>query len=517
MKALSNPNWQIRDQRNRRLRTALIGSALCLPVLAGAIYLVFMFASTFGAVPAGGKDIFVRSGGNFQAALVSAQPGDTILLQAGSVFTGNFELPKKSGDAFITIRTSVSDGQLPGRDERIVPQKYASALPKLVSPNSNPVVNAAPGAHHYRFVGVEFGGTKDGFFNIVQIGNDEATELSELPHHIEFDRVYMHATSPLGQRRGIAANGRSIVIKNSHISGIRRKGEESQAIAVWATDGPVDIINNYLEAAAENILFGGAGSTLKLVPSNCVIRGNTLSKPLKWREEGWLVKNLFEIKNGRNIVVKDNLMLNNWGGGQDGTAVLFTTREDNGPATVIEDIVFENNIVRGAGGAVSIYGSEGSGGRRLTIRNNLFADIDKQKWSGSGQFLKISDWKDLKIENNTVINSGNITTAYGRPVLQFVFRNNIVFNNAYGLIGDDASPGSETLNRYFPGAAFSNNIIVGGSKKLYGSQNFYVDSLKQIGLIEADRYELSPTSPFRTRGFGGGPIGFISGEARIAE
>ncbi len=62
-------------------------------------------------------------------------------------------------------------------------------------------------------------------------------------------------------------------MKNSHISGIRRKGEESQAIAVWGSDGPVEITNNYLEAAGENILFGGADSKLKLVPANCVVKG----------------------------------------------------------------------------------------------------------------------------------------------------------------------------------------------------------------------------------------------------
>ncbi len=78
------------------------------------------------------------------------------------------------------------------------------------------------------------------------------------------------------------------------------------------TDGPVEIINNYLEAAAENILFGGAGSFLKLVPTNCVVRGNHLNKPLNWREENWEVKNLFEIKNGKNIRVENNLMTNNW-------------------------------------------------------------------------------------------------------------------------------------------------------------------------------------------------------------
>src|SRR5262249_10415197 len=54
--------------------------------------------------PSGGQTISVSAGGDFQAALNTAQPGDTILLQAGATFTGNFVLPVKSGSSYITIR-----------------------------------------------------------------------------------------------------------------------------------------------------------------------------------------------------------------------------------------------------------------------------------------------------------------------------------------------------------------------------------------------------------------------------
>src|SRR5438270_6528818 len=57
--------------------------------------------TTFAA-PAGNL-ITVASGGNFQAALDAANPGDTIVLQAGATFSGNFSLPFKSGSAWIVI------------------------------------------------------------------------------------------------------------------------------------------------------------------------------------------------------------------------------------------------------------------------------------------------------------------------------------------------------------------------------------------------------------------------------
>ncbi|HEX8887610.1 MAG TPA: hypothetical protein VF779_00430, partial [Pyrinomonadaceae bacterium] len=65
--------------------------------------------------------ITVPAGGDFQAALNSAQPGDTIVLQAGASYTGPFTLPKKDASAvdYITIRTSTPDSSLPSSTTRI--------------------------------------------------------------------------------------------------------------------------------------------------------------------------------------------------------------------------------------------------------------------------------------------------------------------------------------------------------------------------------------------------------------
>lgn len=442
------------------------------------------------------KTIIVKKGGDFQAALEKAVPGDTILLETGATFSGSFKLPSKPGGEFITIRSSAADPDLPPAGVRIDPVRYKARLPKLVSDvKGEPVISAADGAHHFRFVGVEFGPTIEGLYDIIRIGTGQEKRVEDLPHHIEFDRVWIHGSKTEGQRRGIAANGRHIRIVNSYISDIKRKGDESQGIAAWATDGPVEIINNYIEGAAENILFGGAGSYLKLVPTDCIVDSNHLNKPVEWKSEDWVVKNLFEIKNGRRIKVTNNLMTNNWAMGQDGNAILFTTRADNGPATIIEDIEFSGNIVRGTGAGLNILGTEGAGGHRLTIHNNVFEDVDGGKWGGGGHFMKVTQWDGLVIENNTIFQKNNIANAYGQPVKGFVFRGNIVFENEYGFHGEDIGSGQRAIDKFFPGGTVTGNLIIGGNKDFYREPNSFPATRDVVGL-DPSGHKLRPDSLF---------------------
>src|SRR5256714_1283227 len=461
----------------------------------------------------GPASINVKAGDNFQSALDRARPGDTIMLEAGATFRGAFKLPNKPGaTAFITIRSSAPDSQLPAPGERLDPARYAAVLPKVVSGEAGaPAVATAPGAHHYRFVGVEFGPTPRGEGNIILLGDGEEKSPDELPHDIEFDRTYVHGDAVEGQRRGIAANGRAIRIVNSYFSDIKRKGDESQAICGWGGDGPFEITNNYIEAAAQGVLFGGATPRMSIVPSDIVVRGNHFNKPLRWRAEGWVVKNQFELKNAQRVVVDGNLMTNNWAGGQDGTALLFTVRdqEKHAPQATVRDVEFVNNVVRGAGGAVNIYGSEGQGGHHLTIRNNIFDDINGSKWGGDGQFMTVEQWDGLVVVHNTILTTGNITKAYGEPVNGFVFRDNIVPQNTYGFIGDNHAPGADSLNVYFPGSVVSHNAIVGGDARDFRTRNVFRASLRQLKFInpEGGDYRLRPDSPLKNGASDGTDIG----------
>ena len=109
-------------------------------------------AGLLQAGPSGGATVFVRSGGDLQAALNQARDGDVVLLEAGATFVGNFVLPARPSSAEpIIVRTSASDARLPAEMARVSPE-VADLLPKLRSPNGEPALRTAPGARGWRLV-----------------------------------------------------------------------------------------------------------------------------------------------------------------------------------------------------------------------------------------------------------------------------------------------------------------------------------------------------------------------------
>jgi hypothetical protein len=234
------------------------------------------------------RTLSVSTSEQLQAALNAAQAGDQIVIDAGAQLTGNFSLPNKpaAGAQWITVRTSAPDAALPQADQRITPA-YANVMAQLVSPNSQPVLRTEAGAHHYRFIGIEFTIAPDVMLNygIVRLGDGDERDVSLLPHDLVFDRCYIHGHARADVSRGVALNSAATDILNSTISEIHGLGFDTQAICGWNGPGPFRIINNALEAAGENILFGGADPSIaNLVPADIEIRRNDCTKPLAWKD-----------------------------------------------------------------------------------------------------------------------------------------------------------------------------------------------------------------------------------------
>lgn len=202
-------------------------------------------------LPPTGQTIFVPAGGNFQGALNNAQPGDTITLEAGATFTGNFVLPNKAGQDWIVIRSSAPDISLPPEGTRITPS-YSYLLPKIVSPNTSPAITTEAAAHHYRFIGVEIttthSTTSSTLYNLIWLEyTGGQTSSSQAPTDIVFDRCYIHGTPTGNVRRGVLLNSARTAIIDSHLSDFHEVGADSQAVLGYNGPGPFKIVNNYLE------------------------------------------------------------------------------------------------------------------------------------------------------------------------------------------------------------------------------------------------------------------------------
>src|SRR5438094_67138 len=256
-----------------------------------------------------------------------------------------------------------------------------------------------------------------------------------------------------------------------------------------------------------------------LVPADITIAGNAIAKQAAWRTERWSVKNLLELKNARRVSIHDNTFDYNWEAGQAGFAILFTVRDQDGgcPWCQVEQIAFEGNIVRHSAAGVSILGFDNvhpsQQARSITIRNNLFADIDRRNWGGNGYFLMLlGGARDITVDHNTVIQdeASGILTVDGPPVLGFVFTNNVARQNDYGMIGADHAPGLDTISAFLPGAHIEGNALADADPRRYPAGNRFPSSAEfraQFVAYAAGDYRLTATSVWRGAGIDGRDLG----------
>jgi len=518
------------------------------------------FDTTY-SLPVGGRTWTVNAGDNLQAAIDNASLGDVIVLQAGATFTGNFKLPNKTGTGWLYIFSSELE-QMP-EGKRVGPAD-AAHMPKITNAAGEDMALFVDfNAHHYRFSGIEFTTDKPTYY-LIWLGfglahySDPlwsltaATSSDQLPQHITFDRCYIHSTSDSNMLRGgMQGNGRYIAVVDSTIANVKDTADAA-AIEIWNGGGPYKIVNNYLEATGENVIFGGTDPAIpNAVPSDIEFRGNMCFKPLYWcatdpsyNGHNWGIKNLFELKNARRVWISGNVFEHNWADAQNGTAILFTVRNQSGtaPWSVLEDITFENNIVRSALRAMTVTGADDihppSGQtKRVLIRNNAFLDLSLE-WSGgysgtsAGGIMLATPGNnplpilDLAISNNFLLfnGQGGPLVSIGGPIptlTNFVMENNIVTRGNYGLSGENVGEGTVALDTYAPGWVARKNLFISREidrehsldlanfARLYPSDNWISDGTSSVGFTDFDNgsYRLTPASPYHNAGIGGKDIG----------
>jgi hypothetical protein len=310
----------------------------------------------------------------------------------------------------------------------------------------------------------------------------------------------------------VALNSATSAVIDSYLGECHGKGQDTQAIIGWNGTGPFKIVNNYLEGAGENVMFGGADPSIpNLLPSDIEFRRNHVVKPPSWKGV-WSVKNLFELKFAQRVLIEGNIFDGSWVDAQVGFAVLFkSSNPGNTPWAITKDVTFRYNRIRNAANGINVAARPAGPAlpvTRLLIAHNVMDNINVAPYSGSGRLFQfLGDIQDLTVENNTAIGNGEMLLSFGSlpPMVNLSFRNNVGTRNNYGIKGSGAGEGIPSINLYATGANVTGNVIIGAPAALYPPLNFFPTTTGTTGFINfgAADYRLAPGSSFSGRGTDG--------------
>jgi hypothetical protein len=492
--------------------------------------------------PAPGHVIQLRSGDNLQQALDKANCGDTIKLEAGGVFRGQIHFPQKPCDDahWIIVRTTAPDQDLPPEGMRITPcyagvaslparPDFHCSSPRNVmakieydSASGSGPLAFMPGANHYRFIGLELTRGAPGA-SITALGfAKEGTA-----HHLIFDRVWMHGTAQDETTRGLAISGMTYVavvdsfFTDFHCVAVSGSCTDAQTISGGGGNepgGPYKIVNNFLEASGENLLFGGGPATA--TPADIEIRGNYLFKPMSWKPGAsdfvgglsgrpFIVKNHFELKNAQRVLFEGNQLENVWGGfSQTGFSILLTPKNQNNrcPLCRVNDVTIRYNKISNVGSGLQIAndlsdaGGASSGGERYSIHDLVLENVHAQDYGGFGLFAIIISsgppLRDISIEHVTAFVPRAIFSILNtkEKLANFTIRNNIFYSGGERQVGSagggprncafqpDAQGPSGVLKSCFDNLVFNHNLVIGGGG--WPRDNITVKDMRHAGFRE---------------------------------
>ena len=235
--------------------------------------------------------------------------------------------------------------------------------------------------------------------------------------HIVFDQVWGHGNSNDETNRFTAVGGAAL--PSSHVSLIDSFFTDFHCVAtigactdakvigmgasgstsVGTSDYALKIVNNFLEASGENVIFGG--SPANGTPLDIEMRNNYFFKPLTWdlastTYNGGIcnstptcdppyVKNLFEVKSANYILLEGNFLQNNWEGySQEGEAFPVTpvTQFGGCPNCQTTNLIYRYNYVTTVAEGYQIANIDGSvdgvfayAGNNYSFHDQIFDDM----------------------------------------------------------------------------------------------------------------------------------------------
>lgn len=308
---------------------------------------------------------------------------------------------------------------------------------------------------------------------VIQLG-DNVASTQGTPESVPTFITVKNITIPTHRgKRGIEVNAGDVLIQNNKIIDVyAAAGVDSQAVCVLNSPGRVTIDKNELSAGSENIMLGG--DSMKVpgqIINDVIISNNNIYKPLSWQTDGINrgVKNLVEIKAGRNIQILNNVGNGSWRAGQDGYAIVITPKNSQ----FIENVTVDNFNATNVAAGLNILGEDYNTVTPqplagVKIINSSF-DVSMTKYGGRGILALITGGtKDVTFDNVTFKGDGTsiIVSDSQKPQGPCLVRGGTMTYLKYGVVmpgsnyGDPLDPSSPYYNRRLM-IEFLNNTFTG--------------------------------------------------------
>jgi hypothetical protein len=388
----------------------------------------------------------------------------------------------------------------------------AGPLAKLTNTNTDPTLRTAAGACNWRLSGLEITQTSPlsvEAYGILRLGygnTDGQTTLASVPHDIILDRLYVHAGPQTNARRCVVLDAANVILRDSWLDECHSPTGDAQAVFGANGPGPILIENNTLVGSGENIMFGGADPAIaEMGPQDITIRRNHVYKPLAWkvgtptRANGpWCVKNLFELKNARRVLVEQNVFEHSWPDCQNGMAIVIKMATGSPNTTVTgqgtTDVMFRDNLVRDASIGLNLQAEncEPVCGTfpvtRVAVVGNAFVEIGT---TGDAQLMLLTHrLTDVRIDSNVFAHTASVATSKGSAVMfaysggqakRLSFTGNLIASSgAYGVFADGGTYGSAAFATMVADGSwrFVGNTLVGSTwaASKYPPGNLYTDT-----------------------------------------
>ena len=231
--------------------------------------------------------IYVPAGGDLQTALNNALPGDTLLLAENAEFVGNFVLPYKTGDQWITVRTAGTRQRAAGRAEFACsrrtrrcwrgfgrPTLRRRCAPPPARITGSCAISISPPTRAAR--ATSFSSATD---------RSAQNTLAQVPHHFVLSHLYVHG-DPLRrpEARHRAERGRRDHPRLAHRASAKASGRTPRRSAAGTAPDPTSSRTTTSKPPARTCCSAApTRRSPNLVADGITFRRNYLSRPMAWR------------------------------------------------------------------------------------------------------------------------------------------------------------------------------------------------------------------------------------------